>query len=368
MLALTLITAGLVRHYRPNMATRWLATLAISAVVLNPLVIFDLPRGGLAQALAYQLPFAVMSAIAAATVVASSRRTLDLILAVVLGLCALQFVAKAVFGSLLDDGHAPGVRDYVFSVYAYYSQTLGTILSILLGLALVGLVVTEIVAESARRVQRDPLSGALTRSAFLDQAAEILRNAAPPRSTGLIICDLDHFKSVNDRFGHAAGDDMICTFGDLLREAAGSDGVCGRIGGEEFCILLTDRSAARVRAEVEALRIRLARASYPLIPAEVQVTASFGSAMTDAHESRPTPCAGPISRSMRRRPQAATNTDWRCLPRCQSSKRDHFAVAAMTSTSISMPGQASWLIATKVPAGGGRPAKASPRHFPASAK
>ncbi len=284
MLALTLIAVGLIRHYRPNSAIHWLAIFAIGVVILNPLVVFDLPRGGLAQALAYQVPFAVVSTVAATTVFASSRRTMEVVLAVVLGLCALQFVAKAVVAPLLGGGHAPGVRDYVFSAYAYYSQTLATILSILLGLALLGLVVTEIVAESARRVQRDSLSGALTRSAFLDQAAEMLRRVLPPRSAGLIICDLDHFKFVNDRFGHAAGDDVIRKFGELLRDAAGSDGVCGRIGGEEFCMLLTNRSTATVRAEVEALRIRMARASYPLIPADVGVTASFGIAMTDAYE------------------------------------------------------------------------------------
>jgi diguanylate cyclase (GGDEF)-like protein len=132
----------------------------------------------------------------------------------------------------------------------------------------------------------------LTRSAFLDQAAEMLRHAPSPRSAGLIICDLDHFKTVNDRFGHAAGDDVIRNFGALLRDVAGGDGVCGRIGGEEFCMLLTNRSTAAVRAEVEALRIKMARASYPLIPAEVGVTASFGIAMTDAYE--------PLADAMRR--------------------------------------------------------------------
>ena len=287
MLALTLMAAGLVRHYRPSARIRWLAIFAIAAVILNPLVVFDLPRGGLAQASAYQLPFAVVSAVAAATVFASSRRTVDVVLAVILGLCALQFVAKAVLAPLLSDGHAPGVRDYVFSSYAYYSQTLATILSILLGLALVGLVVTELVAESARRLQRDSLSGALTRSAFLDRAAELLRRVPPPQSASLIICDLDYFKSVNDRFGHAAGDEVIRAFGALLREATPGDGACGRIGGEEFCILLTNRSTNTVRAEVEALRIKLARAGYSLIPADVEVTASFGIAMTDAHEALP---------------------------------------------------------------------------------
>ena len=287
MLALTLIAAGLIRHYRPDVAIRWLATFAVGAVILNPLVVFDMPRGGLAQASAYQLPFAIVSAAAATTVFASSRRTVDVVLAIILGLCAVQFAAKAILAPLLGAGHAPGVREYIFSAYAYYSQTLATILSILLGLALVGLVVTEIAAESARRLQRDSLSGALTRSAFLDQAADILRHVQPPRSAGLIISDLDHFKSVNDRFGHAAGDEVIRAFGALLREATGDDGVCGRIGGEEFCLLLTNRSIARVRAEVDALRIKLARAIYSLIPADVGVTASFGIAMTDAHESLP---------------------------------------------------------------------------------
>lgn len=282
MLALALITAGLAQHYRPQFPLVWLSAPPIVATVFNAVVVFELPRGSWGWALGYQGPFALMLVIATILVAMTSpRRPIDLALATVLGLSAIQFMTKAVLAGLAGGG--PGVRDYIISAYAFYSQTAGGILSLLLGLVLIGLVVTEVMAETKCRLQRDSLSGILNRAAFIEQALSVLRKASAVPAA-LILADLDHFKSINDRFGHAAGDEVIRTFGSNLRAYFQDDALYGRLGGEEFCILVPGCSPAAARIHLEALQWLSRESRYNLLPPDVPVTASFGIALTDRDE------------------------------------------------------------------------------------
>lgn len=285
LLALTLITAGLTRHYRNGMSVTPAFLLWAATALFNAAVTYDLPRGTLAQAIAYQGPFAAMAGLGAARVLGARRgRTGDRLLGCVLVLIALQFLAKAGV-PLVGEGMAPQVRGYVVSLYAYYSQTIGAVLSLLLGLALLGVIVAELVAETTRRLERDPLSGALTRAAFIDRASRFVKDLPPGRRACLVMADLDHFKSVNDRFGHAAGDEVIGAFGALLRDIAGPDDLCGRVGGEEFCLLLPDLDIAEMPVRLDAVRAALAGRAFRLVPPGVRVTASFGVAMIGAGEA-----------------------------------------------------------------------------------
>jgi diguanylate cyclase (GGDEF)-like protein len=113
-------------------------------------------------------------------------------------------------------------------------------------------------------------------NAFLKRSSRV--------SASLVICDLDHFKSVNDRFGHAAGDEVIRAFGANLRLHFGQDAFCGRLGGEEFCILLPDCDAETARVHLEAVRLLARQNRYALIPSDVAVTASFGVAVLARNE------------------------------------------------------------------------------------
>lgn len=282
MLALTAITAGLIRHYTPRASTGWLLAAYLAAVAVNVLIVFDLPRGSWGQALGYQSPFVLMLAVATARVLRTSpRRPVDLVLAAVLGLSAVQFLTKAVLAG--HAGSGPGVRDYLVSTYAFYSQTAGGILSLLLGVALVGLVAHEVMAETALRLQRDGLSGVLNRAAFMERVPDTFRKSA---GTGaiLILADLDRFKSINDRFGHAAGDEVIRAFGAHLCAHFAQNALLGRLGGEEFCVLVPDCSAATAHTHLDALRSLSRQTRYTRLPPGVAVTASFGVALTEAHE------------------------------------------------------------------------------------
>lgn len=98
----------------------------------------------------------------------------------------------------------------------------------------------------------------------------------------LLIADLDHFKEVNDRCGHAAGDEALKRFVALLRDHCRQSDLVARLGGEEFVLLLPNAHLEIAVACAERIRQRLE--SQPLTPQMVRVTASFGVAMLADHE------------------------------------------------------------------------------------
>jgi diguanylate cyclase (GGDEF)-like protein len=142
----------------------------------------------------------------------------------------------------------------------------------LLTLAIITLVIAAIIAETIatfrHQSERDGLTGLLNRRA-LDALA-----MAPARKAGAVIfCDIDHFKQVNDRFGHQAGDDVICALADILGRT-GYPAV--RIGGEEFALLLQGRSMQDGLDLAEMVRARFQSSTHPGLPDDVRITASFG--------------------------------------------------------------------------------------------
>ncbi|WGS50804.1 diguanylate cyclase [Paraburkholderia sp. D15] len=125
--------------------------------------------------------------------------------------------------------------------------------------------------------RHDALTGALSRRYFLDLLRhEIERAHASNEPLCMAIADLDHFKQINDRFGHAAGDRALEHFVDTCRaELRGADAI-GRLGGEEFGLLLPATALAGGREVVERLRLRLKAVPSPKLPASVGLSVSIG--------------------------------------------------------------------------------------------
>jgi diguanylate cyclase (GGDEF)-like protein len=125
--------------------------------------------------------------------------------------------------------------------------------------------------------RHDALTGALSRRYFLDLLRhEIDRARATGEPLCMAIADLDHFKQINDRFGHAAGDRALEHFVDTCRtELRGSDAI-GRLGGEEFGILLPSTPLGTGLEVVERLRLRLKASPSAKLPQSVGLSVSIG--------------------------------------------------------------------------------------------
>jgi diguanylate cyclase (GGDEF)-like protein len=128
---------------------------------------------------------------------------------------------------------------------------------------------------------RDDLTGLLNRKAFLDLAAEQLADRSTTRGSGtLILADLDHFKSVNDTYGHAAGDLALQSFAEACTATVRSTDLVGRYGGEEFVLFLPGTNAERAENIAEEISRRLAAA--PAVDGMEMPTVSYGISTYDA--------------------------------------------------------------------------------------
>ncbi|MFP4334154.1 MAG: diguanylate cyclase domain-containing protein [Wenzhouxiangella sp.] len=132
-------------------------------------------------------------------------------------------------------------------------------------------------AEARHASNHDYLTGLPNRRDFMRRASPV-HEAAVSDSSGLVVAilDADHFKQINDQFGHHFGDLALVAMADALREAAGPDGLCARMGGEEFAILLPRYSQAQAEAVLEALRAAVAAIVLPIGDQSVSFTVSIG--------------------------------------------------------------------------------------------
>jgi two-component system cell cycle response regulator len=136
-------------------------------------------------------------------------------------------------------------------------------------------------AESVRRLEElattDGLTGCLNKRAFLDELQRRIKAAERfGRKLSLIVTDIDHFKSVNDTYGHAVGDHVIRGLGEILRSLKRDTDVVARFGGEEFCILCEETDARGAALLAERVREELKARQFESDIGKLRVTCSLG--------------------------------------------------------------------------------------------
>jgi diguanylate cyclase (GGDEF)-like protein len=123
----------------------------------------------------------------------------------------------------------------------------------------------------------DPLTGISNRRAFLaDGEAQLKKQTTDPRPIAVMLLDLDNFKSINDRFGHAIGDRVLQVFAQVAHGCMRRMDLFGRLGGEEFAALLIDASREKALTVAEDIRASFARATQEVEGRPVTATVSIG--------------------------------------------------------------------------------------------
>ncbi len=132
-------------------------------------------------------------------------------------------------------------------------------------------------AHLARLAACDTLTGLANRRRFFEQAnEEIARAQRYGHALSLLMVDLDHFKSINDGYGHAAGDDVLRQLGRCLQDDLRQNDLAARIGGEEFVLLLPETPLLEACQFAERLRQRIAELPQPALRGLLRVTCSIG--------------------------------------------------------------------------------------------
>lgn len=220
--------------------------------------------------------YGVMFAMGVTTLLTAPRRALiDSLIVAVMTFQALDFLVRPSI-SLLFESSIPAE---VYRDSVYYSL-IGLVLAlkgIIIAVVLIGAIIAEWTNALRESSGRDTLTRLLNRGAF-EQSVESLipRAQTESRPFSLVVADIDHFKQVNDIWGHQAGDQAIKAFGKIVRQTVRDCDIAGRIGGEEFCIAVWNcpndpayRLAGRIRQGFQTFQ-------HADLNEDIRLTASFG--------------------------------------------------------------------------------------------
>jgi diguanylate cyclase (GGDEF)-like protein len=127
--------------------------------------------------------------------------------------------------------------------------------------------------ELVRLATIDPLTGIMNRRAFFERAKSVWPREASDCGISAIMLDIDHFKQVNDVHGHGVGDEVIRS---VAKAASAEAEIVGRLGGEEFAILVVHRALVDVMELAERLRFTIAALQFETGPQPLKTTCSFG--------------------------------------------------------------------------------------------
>ena len=274
-----LFAAAIIQRYA--LPVPWRAMGATAAVATAAFTWFLLGHPSIAARI---LTISIGAGIIAIMVVVAlwpiqKRHLIDRVLFWVAAFSALNLIVRPVVLLSLTGGfdNYVGFQQSVYWTTVQFTQAM---VSIAAAISLMVAVAIDQIAELRRAADDDNLSGLLNRRGFEAQADTALRRCIDEtRPVALMIADLDHFKRVNDNHGHAVGDAIIAAFGAHVRAIAPANMIAGRIGGEEFALLVPGASIESARQLAEAVRTGLQAACADRIPANLCPTASLGIAI-----------------------------------------------------------------------------------------
>lgn len=205
-----------------------------------------------------------------------ARKPIDNVLLGILLLCSLNFFLRPLAAIWLE-GPYESYESFHSSLYWVTMIVSAALFMLLLALTLIVAAALDVIEDLRHESQTDPLSRLLNRRGFEEGSVALLNQARRKHMpVTLVVCDLDHFKAINDGYGHGCGDGVIVAFADCLRQCVSAGHLVGRIGGEEFAILLLGADIGAGRLFAEGARAAFGCTTIAGLPEELRCTASFG--------------------------------------------------------------------------------------------
>ncbi|APE29085.1 hypothetical protein BMF35_a2256 [Aurantiacibacter gangjinensis] len=280
--ACTMLVWGVCRRAGTTAPLRTIALVVLVSsglIALSSIAIDKNPR-----LFAANTSYAIIMGIGALTLLRTDLRAwVDRAILALFAVTSLQFfvrpqVAAIVMGPMTSEAYRASW---------FYSVLIVTmaVVSLLMTMALAAAVLKDLVNAIRQASELDHLTGLKTRRPFEQSAMDRIEAASDARvPLSMIVADIDHFKQVNDIWGHPAGDAAIAAFGRLIGGQVRDTDICGRIGGEEFAILVWDCELAAGERLAERIRIAFANMQHVPLGKDIRLSASFGVASVQPGE------------------------------------------------------------------------------------
>ena len=235
----------LIRFQNPRLIGPRAAFTAL-CLLINVYVVFGMESLN-AELLLVDLALSVTLLVPVVFVLTKPRNVVDRALVIIAALVVVDTVVRVVVFDIIFKT-SDALAAYSTSEYAYFEQISASALGLCFALAALGSMLMDLFTRYRHAAELDPLTGLLNRRGFEEAVARIPDDGR----TGVVMsCDIDHFKQINDRFGHAVGDRVISGLAKKIAEAVGPIAISARFGGEEFVAFLPglDLKQAAIRAQ-----------------------------------------------------------------------------------------------------------------------
>ncbi|UKK83075.1 GGDEF domain-containing protein [Sphingopyxis sp. BSN-002] len=280
LFAIVLLAIGL--SHRRGRPPRYGALLAIGALTLGPLNYYQFVDPNLfARVIILNSGLALLSLLMLLDVARTTRRTPveQVLLGLLLVSCA-GYLLRPLF--LIASGASGQQFEGSYWLVVSISDAL---ICAMTAVGIFAVIASDVMDSIKSDALTDALSGLFNRRGFEPRALWAMEMQADGRPVALILGDLDHFKSINDQFGHTSGDLIIRRFSEVLKDKAPGGAILARLGGEEFAIMLPSGAAVAAHELAEEIRTAFKQTAPDIMSGEASPTASFGIAIAREDEN-----------------------------------------------------------------------------------
>jgi diguanylate cyclase (GGDEF)-like protein len=280
MLAMLLLSVGLSR--RRNQRPRYVSLGIIAALSLGFLFYKQfIDANLLARVIVLNFGLATVGFLMVSDVARSGKRTpVEQVLFGLTLVSCVGFLLRPLF--LIASG--PDGQRFEGSYWLVVSIS-DALICAMTAVGIFAVIASDVMDGIRSDAEIDALSGLLNRRGFESRAFDALARPKNGTPAAIILCDLDHFKSINDRFGHGCGDQIIKGFSKVLKQQSSSDAIIARLGGEEFVILLPPGKGFTAQRMAEEARAVFKEIAPGIVSGAASPTASFGIAHAREHDN-----------------------------------------------------------------------------------